>query len=158
MGLDLQREDPASWNLTRPGIVSRFINAMSRRERSPCSRIPSEPIDPGCGDLVSSMRSFASIAAPSSWRSEAAGNDRSVIGDIGPSGTDLPGAITEQAAILIDSGVDALILERFGRRAAHSALQELRPAVPDSISLIISLANGPVANTRKSRRDNCATS
>ena len=83
----------------------------------------------------------------------AAGPRAFVVGDIGPSTADDPGAAGDQAAILIESGVDALVLETFQLEAAVAALAEVRmvqgsPPVP----LIASLWRWPDAVEDAARR------
>ena len=57
---------------------------------------------------------------------QAAGSSGFVVGDIGPSTADEPGAAAEQAGVLVDAGVDALVLETFRLEPAVAALAELR--------------------------------
>jgi methionine synthase I (cobalamin-dependent) len=61
------------------------------------------------------------------------------VGDIGPTAAD-GGAVAEQAALLIEAGVDALILETHRLDQAEAALRQIertgRPRVPVLVSLI----------------------
>jgi homocysteine S-methyltransferase len=83
----------------------------------------------------------------------AAGPSGFVVGDIGASATDEPGAADEQAAILIDTGVDALILETFLMEAAIAVLPGLRANMGTrAVPLIVSLWQWPDAIEDGARR------
>ncbi len=143
VGLNLQRDDPALWNLTQPthvlavhrrdvaaGALAIFSNTFGAnrcwlqkygRERAV------EPINRRAVELA------RLAAGPGRW----------VIGDIGPTAGDQAGGAAEQAAILVDSGVDAVVLETFAAGPARSTLQEIRRTVPESIPLAVSLREWP---------------
>jgi 5-methyltetrahydrofolate--homocysteine methyltransferase len=66
-----------------------------------------------------------------------------VIGDIGPTAAAQTGAAAEQAAILVDGGVDALILETYLAEPAAHVFSELRAAMPDAPPILVSLREWP---------------
>jgi 5-methyltetrahydrofolate--homocysteine methyltransferase len=143
-GLDLRDDDPCLWNVDRPADVldlhSRDIAAGSRAlftntfgaNRAWLARFGRR------GDVRSINRAAVSLAR------RVAGLSPFLVGDIGPSAADEPGAVGEQAAVLIDSGVDALALETFQLGPALAALGELRAMLTTpSFPLIASLWRWP---------------
>ncbi len=143
IGLNLQHDDPAIWNLTGPmhvlavhqsdvaaGAMAIFSNTFGAnrcwlrrygREREV------EPINRRAVELARL----------------AAGPGRLVIGDMGPTAGDQAGAAAEQAAILADNGVDAVVLETCLAGPARAILEEIRRIVPESIPLVVSLREWP---------------
>ena len=111
LGLDRRSDDPVFWNLSRPGDVL----AIHRRDVAAGSgAILTNTFGANRFWLASSgkmARSSRSIAGPSELAREAAGPGRFVLGDLGPTAALEEGAAVEQAAILVDAGVDALIFE-----------------------------------------------
>lgn len=109
-GLDLSRDDPSLWNLDHPEVVATIhrldveagADALTTNtfgaNRSWLSRY-------GRADDVAAINRQAATLAR-----EAAGSDRLVFGCIGPTA---PGTEdeAEQARLLADAGVDALLLE-----------------------------------------------
>jgi 5-methyltetrahydrofolate--homocysteine methyltransferase len=138
-GLDLRSDDPSLWNLSRPKAVT----AVHRRDveagsdalltntfganRCWLARLGSAP-----GVELINRRAVALAR-------QAAGPDRLVIGGIGPTATEHPGASREQAEVLADAEVDALLLETHRADQAGRALRELGPgiALPVLVSLIV---------------------
>jgi methionine synthase I (cobalamin-dependent) len=72
---------------------------------------------------------------------EAAGVGGFVIGDVGPTGLGKSGAIREQARILVEAGVDALLFETFRADQAEAALREIFGSV--AVPLLVSLFDWP---------------
>jgi 5-methyltetrahydrofolate--homocysteine methyltransferase len=125
-GLDLATDDPALWVIDHPLEIL---------------EIHRQDIEAGSEALLSNT-----FGANRGWlerfRSDdetwlintravdlarkAAGRDRFVIGSIGPTASDHPETLREQAEILVGSGVDALILETHRLDQACSALESLR--------------------------------
>lgn len=137
-GLDLRSDDPSLWNLSRP----KEVTEVHRRD-----------VEAGADALLTN-----SFGANRCWLArlgsahgvepinrravalarQAAGPDRLVIGSIGPTATEHPGASREQAEVLADAGVDALVLETHRADQAGRALREIGPgiALPVLVSLI----------------------
>jgi len=142
-GLELQVDDPAFWNLTHPGQVLE----QHRRDVSSGS-------DAVLTNTFGANRYWlAKLGRPGAVESinrravelarRAAGPGRFVLGDLGPTTARLAGAAAEQAAILVDAGVDALCFETFRAAELESVLLEVnaRPAAP--IPILVSLWEWP---------------
>jgi homocysteine S-methyltransferase len=152
-GLDLRIDDPCLWNLDRPEQVL----DVHRRDAAAGSHVLFTNTFGATrvwltrsgrrGDVEAINRAGVDLAR------RAAGPSGFVVGDIGASAADEPGAAEEQAAILIDAGVDALILETFLPEAAIAALRVLRPNMGTSaVPLIVSLWRWPDAVEDAARR------
>jgi methionine synthase I (cobalamin-dependent) len=152
-GLDLRADDPCLWNLDRPSDVRdihlRDVSAGARvlftntfgANRAWLSRHGRG------GDVRPINRAAVELARP------AAGPSGFVVGDIGPSAAEEPGAIGDQAAVLIESGVDALVLETFQIEPAIAALEEIRALMgTPPIPLIVGLWRWPDAVEDAARR------
>jgi methionine synthase I (cobalamin-dependent) len=152
-GLDLRADDPCLWNLDRPDDVRdihfRDASAGSRvlftntfgANRAWLARFGRR------GDVVPINRAGVELARL------AAGPSVFVVGDIGPSAVEEPGAIGEQATVLIESGVDALILETFQLEPAIGAIEELRTLMGTApVPLIVALWRWPDAVEDAARR------
>jgi 5-methyltetrahydrofolate--homocysteine methyltransferase len=152
-GLDLRIDDPCLWNLDRPEHVldvhRRDAAAGSRvlltntfgANRAWLARLGRR------GDLEAINRAGADLAR------RAAGPSGFVVGDIGASAADEPGAADEQAAVLIDAGVDAIILETFLLESALAAMRGLRPNMASSaVPRIVGLWRWPGAIEDAARR------
>ncbi len=156
LGLVLAVDDPCLWNLTRPDAVF----AMHARD-----------VGAGAGALVTNTfganrRWLARFGradqvdqinrAAVALARRAAGPDRLVLGDIGP--TAVPGgseagvgavavadAVVEQAASLIDAGADALVFETYRVESALAALDQLgRDAANGrAVPILVSLVDWP---------------
>ncbi len=152
-GLDLRRDDPCLWNLDRPEDVldihrrdaaaggrAVFTNTFGAN-RAWLERLGRR------GDLEAIDRAGVDLAR------RAGGPSRFVVGDIGPSVVEQTGAAAEQAAILLDCEVDALVLETFELHAAVAALAEILAltATPD-VPLFVSLWRWPAAVEDAARR------
>jgi methionine synthase I (cobalamin-dependent) len=134
-GLDLRREDPSAWNLDRPEEVE-IIHRADRAagadviltntfgaNRHHLARYGLE------GRVERINRQAVSIA-----RSRA-GPGGFVLGDLGYSPS--ARAIADQAAILMDCGVDALILETYTSRNLAEAVEAVD--APSGFPIIVSV-------------------
>jgi homocysteine S-methyltransferase len=152
-GLDLRIDDPCQWSLDRPEHVldvhlrdaaagSRvFFTNTFGANRAWLARFGRR------GDVEAINRAGAELAR------RAAGPSGLVVGDIGASAADEPGAADEQAAVLIDAGVDAIILETFLLESAIATMRGLRPNMGSSaVPLIVSLWRWPDAVEDAARR------
>jgi methionine synthase I (cobalamin-dependent) len=145
-GLRLEDDDPCLWNLTHRAAVL----AVHRRDvtagaeavvtntfganRRALARL-------GCGDgprVAAINRTGVDLAR------RAAGTDRFVLGDIGPTAAD-GGAALEQAELLIEAGVDALLFETHRLEQAEDALRQIGPLGThrDGVPLLVSLVGWP---------------
>jgi 5-methyltetrahydrofolate--homocysteine methyltransferase len=125
-GLDLVGDDPALWVVDHPEEVSRnhrldiqagadaVVTATFGANRAWLDRF-------GRADETRLINRRAVEIARL-----ASGADRFVLGSIGPTATDHPPALIEQAEILFESGVDALFLETHRLDQAEVALRVLR--------------------------------
>jgi methionine synthase I (cobalamin-dependent) len=151
-GLVLGSDDPALWNLTRPDEVF----AIHRRDVAAGSdAVFTNTFGAnrhwlkkfGRETLVESINRRAVHLARS-----AAGADRYVIGDIGPAvGLD-PGTATEQAEILVDAGVDALILETYRYPDVEPVLAGVIGSLAAPIPVLVSLWEWPESAVLAARR------
>ena len=93
-------------------------------------------------------------AAPSSWPARAAGPRRFVVGSLGPTtAAEEAGAAAEQAAILVEAGVDALLFETYRLRTDRVRARGSRPvAVAAPVPLIVSLWEWPIPPGPTARR------
>jgi len=143
LGLDLSGDDPALWNQTRP----RDVLAMHRRDVAAGSdaiftntfganrfwlkRLGRE------GEVEAINRRAALLAR------RAAGPGRFVCGAIGPSAARQEGAASEQAAVLVDAGVDALVFETYRFPEVERVLCEVARSRTAPIPLVASLWEWP---------------
>lgn len=150
-GLDPRRDDPCLWTLDRPGEVA----DIHRRDAAAgavavltntfgANRVWLARRGRGA-DLEAINRAAVELAR------RAVGSSGLVLGDIGPSTADEPGAAGEQAALLADAGVDALILETFRLDEAIAAMAEVA-SIPGRPPVIVSLWTWPVAVESAARR------
>ena len=137
-GLDLSQDDPAVWNLVRPDDV---FDLHQRDVAAGSDAVYSNTFGANRVRLARFARETeveAIIRSAVSLAREAVGSERFVIGDIGPSAVEDARAYREHAEILMDSGVDALILETHTVAQALLGLEHLRkldPGVPILVSL-----------------------
>jgi methionine synthase I (cobalamin-dependent) len=144
-GLDLQNDDPALWCLSHPeaivaihrldlasGADAVLTNTFSAN-RSWLARF-------GQADHVDSINRRAVELARS-----AAGPGRFVVGSVGPTAGKEPGAAAEQALVLVDEGVDALLLETYRLPEIESVLEEVTAALPvhEPVPVFVSLWEWP---------------
>ncbi len=125
-GLDLATDDPSLWAVDRPEEVfevhrldieagaDALLTDTFGANRAWLDRFGRS------GEVPAINRRGVELARL------AAGPDRFVIGSIGPTASDRPPALIEQAEILVESGVDALLLETHRLDQAEAALRVLR--------------------------------
>jgi 5-methyltetrahydrofolate--homocysteine methyltransferase len=142
-GLDLRCDDPALWNLTCPAEVlaihCRDVAAGSDAVLTNtfgANRFWLKKLGQQ-GAVESINRRAVQLAR------RAAGADRYVIGDIGPAAARIPGAAAEQAAVLVDACVDALIFETYRYPDVEPALAEVIRSLATPIPLLVSLWQWP---------------
>ncbi len=143
LGLRLDRDDPALWNLTHPadvlGLHGRDVAAGSEVLLTNTFGANRGWLDRyGHGDAVVSINRKAAELARL-----AAGPGRFVLGDIGPSAASRSGAAAEQAAILVESRVDGVLLETYRAGTVESVLAEISPVVGGTLPIIVSLWEWP---------------
>jgi 5-methyltetrahydrofolate--homocysteine methyltransferase len=143
MGLDLSCDDPALWNLIRRDDVL----AIHRRDAAA-----------GAGAILantfganrvwlarygreSGVETINRRAVELARRAVAPG--RFVLGDIGPAAAQQAGAAVEQAAVLVDAGVDALLFETFRLPDVLGVLREVTRLLSGRIPLVVSLCEWP---------------
>jgi methionine synthase I (cobalamin-dependent) len=152
LGLDLSSCDPSLWNLMHP---DRVLDLHQRDVHAGANAVLTNTFGAnrawlaryGQHDAVERInRAAVSLAR------QAAGSEGFVFGDIGPSASRQPGAAGEQAAILIEAGVDALCLETFRAASVDSVLLELRRSVGAQVPLLVSLWQWPRPMDAAARR------
>ena len=142
-GLDLRDDDPALWVLSHPDEVEmihrRDVAAGSEAVFTNTFGASRPWLDRfGRADDTEAINRSAVLLAR-----RAAGARRHVIGTIGPAAALLDGAAAEQAAILVDAGVDALILETYRLAPALAALRAVSSVVAGEVPLCASLWDWP---------------
>ena len=151
-GLVLSSDDPALWNLTRPAEVF----AIHRRDAAAGSdAVFTNTFGAnrhwlkkfGREALVESINRRAVRLARS-----AVGTNRYVVGDIGPTAGLDPRAATEQAEILVDAGVDALILETYRYPDVEPVLAGVIGSLAAPIPVLVSLCAWPESAVLAARR------
>lgn len=149
-GLDVEHDDPCLWNLARPGDVldlhRRDAAAGSRVVLSNtfgANRVRLERL--GRSDVEAINRAAVALAR------RAIGAGGYVAGDIGPTAAARPRAALEQAEVLLDAGVDALVLETFELDTSLMVLETIRPAA-GAVPVIASLWRWPSEVESAARR------
>jgi 5-methyltetrahydrofolate--homocysteine methyltransferase len=151
-GLDLGCDDPALWNLTNPELVA----DMHRRDAAAGADVLLTNTFGanrfwlarfGRRDAVESINRRAAQLARS-----AAGPRRFLLGALGPTTAQEAGAAAEQAAILVDAGVDALLFETFRAETIDSVLLEVASLYARGVPLIVSLWDWPDPPGETARR------
>jgi methionine synthase I (cobalamin-dependent) len=142
-GLDLGTDEPAVWCLSHPDAVV----AIHRRD-----------VAAGSDALVTNtfganrcrLARFDQVTeigrinrAAVELARIAGGEERFVIGSIGPATAAEPGAGAEQATILVKEGVDALLLETFRYPEVECVLEEVTAAVRGGVPVFASLWEWP---------------
>jgi methionine synthase I (cobalamin-dependent) len=140
-GLRLGEDDPAFWNVSRSEVVAEFhrrdvsagadvlLTNTFGANRTWLSRF-------GRTDEFETINRRAVELA----RREA-GPHRFVVGSIGPTAADGPRAYLDQAMVLVDAGVEALLFETHRLDQAEVALGQVAPHVP--VPLLVSLLGWP---------------
>ena len=136
LGLDLTRDDPALWNLDRPASV---LDLHCRDASAGADVLTANTFGANRPTLERLGRS-ADLAAINrravQLAREAAGPDRFVLGSIGPGPIGVvprEADYSQQAAILLDAGADALLIET---RSADRAIEALRQLEGDAVILV----------------------
>jgi len=140
-GLSLKDDDPSLWNLSRPDSVAaihrvdRIAGAHALTTNTfGANRVWLERY--GRADQFEAInREAVSLAR------EAADPEGFVLGNLGPTGVGEPGTVRDQARLLADAGVDALLFETFLFEQAVTALEEVAGLV--AIPLLVSLHQWP---------------
>jgi methionine synthase I (cobalamin-dependent) len=151
-GLDLARDDPALRVLHRPADVfdlhARDVAAGSDALLTNTFGANRGWLDRfGRGDDAAAINRRAVALAR-----EAAGSDRLVIGPVGPTSADDPGALIEQVEALAVAGVDALLFETYRADQAERALKALGPSRAGAVPRLVSLVDWPRAETAELAR------
>ncbi len=142
-GLDLRHDDPALWNFTHPEIV----HDLHRRDvAAGADAVITNTFGAnrfwlarfGKGDAVESINRRAALLAR-----RAAGPGRFVLGSVGPTTASEPGAAAEQAAVLVEAGIDALLFETFHAGEIDPVLEEVDRSPARRIPVIVSLWEWP---------------
>jgi 5-methyltetrahydrofolate--homocysteine methyltransferase len=140
LGLDLQASDPALWNLTHPesiaAIHARDIAAGSDVLLTNTFGANTAWLDRfgRAGEMAAINRRAVAIAR------ETAGPGRFLLGTIGPT-TGTAEFSRAQAEVLVESGVDGLLLETHTLSTALNGLGALRTA--NDRPILVSLASWP---------------
>jgi 5-methyltetrahydrofolate--homocysteine methyltransferase len=151
-GLDLDREDPALWNLTHPervlaihrADVAAGANALLTNTFGASSAWLGRY---GAARAVATINRRAVALARL-----AGGRDCFVLGDIGPAAAAEARSAASQAALLFEAGVDGLLFETFRAPALLAVLGEVRRTVSGSIPLLASLCEWPLPPEETARR------
>jgi methionine synthase I (cobalamin-dependent) len=143
-GLDIRTDDPALWCLTHPehvaSIHERDVAAGADAVLTNtfgANRCRLERL--GKPNLLESINRRAVQLARSAMDSH-----RFVLGSMGPTCRMESGAAAEQAAILVNEGVDALVLETFRFHEVEPVLQEVVGAISGAVPVFVSLWEWPV--------------
>ena len=141
LGLDLSRDDPAFWNLSRPDAVSSIhsLDVAAGADVLLTNTFGANRLWLAAfgrdHETLSINRRACSLARA------AAGPNRHVLGSIGPSAAEDPSACREQADLLAELGVDAVLFET---HTFDRAVRSLRATGPDSqIPRLVSLVSWP---------------
>lgn len=158
-GLDLRSDDPSLWNLTHPDEVQ----DVHRRDVAAGSQVLfTNTFGANASWLANHRSGWANLGRTHAVEAinrravalarQAAGSEPFVVGSIGPTAADQPGAALEQAAILVDAGVDALVFETYRAETAERVLRQVRALRSGSTPLIVSLWEWPEPVESTARR------
>jgi methionine synthase I (cobalamin-dependent) len=142
-GLNLRSDDPCLWNLTHPAEVldlhDRDVSAGSQvlvTNTFGANRFWLTKF--GRADAVAAINGRAVALAR-----RAIGSGGFVVGDIGPTAAQEAGAAAEQAAALIDSGVDAIVFETYRAEPLFEVLHEIQLERGAAVPILVSLWQWP---------------
>ena len=150
LGLDLAHDDPAFWNVARPDAV----RSLHTRDRAA-----------GADGVVTNTFGANRVWLARWSRQEeadtinrravalaraAVGDAGLVFGSVGPTAACCADAVCEQASILADAGVDALLFETHDLGQAESSLRAIRSRL--ACSILVSLVAWPAPITDSARR------
>jgi methionine synthase I (cobalamin-dependent) len=147
-GLDLRSDDTALWNLTHPEVVSEVHRADIA---AGSDSILSNTFGANTAWLsrFGQAGEMAAINRRAVELARDAGPDRFVLGSIGPTAADRPGAYRAQADALANAGVDGLLLETHRSDRALTALRELRLALDFPILVSLFWLHEPIADAAR---------
>ena len=152
LGLDIRSEDPCLWNLTRPDEV---VNLHTRDVAAGSRALFTNSF--GANRLWLARQGRANLVEKINRNAvelalKSIGSNGFVIGDIGPTAADEPGATSEQAAVLIQSGVHAIILETYRSEPLMRAIHEIRTHLGMPVPILASLWEWPVSLADTAKR------
>lgn len=149
-GLDLAQDDPAFWNLSQPETV-RAIHACD--VAAGADALVANTFGANRAWLARWGRAaeveVVNRAAVANAR-EAGGQGTLLFGSIGPTAAGSPDAVREQALVLADAGVDAILLETLRLDQALTSLAWARSAV--ALPILVSLVDWPALMVDSARR------
>jgi 5-methyltetrahydrofolate--homocysteine methyltransferase len=141
LGLDLRFSDPALWNLSNPEAVA----AIHARDIAAGSDVLLSNTFGANASWLGRFGRAVEMAAINqravALARMAAGPDRFVLGTIGPTASSAD-FYRAQAEVLVEAGVDGLLLETHSQSAALNGLDALRTVINQPI--LVSLASWPL--------------
>jgi methionine synthase I (cobalamin-dependent) len=150
-GLDLQSDDSALWNLTRP-------DAVRETHRRDVAAGADAVVTNTFGANRAWLERFGRAGAVESINrcacalARAASDGRFVLGGIGPAAARQAGAAAEQAAIVADAGVDTFFFETFALEEIEPVLAEVDTALGGRMTRLVSLRQWPDLSGPAARR------
>jgi methionine synthase I (cobalamin-dependent) len=149
LGLDLRSSDPALWNLSNSEAVA-AIHARDIAAGSDVLLSNTFGANASWLDRYGRIVEMAAINQSAvALARTAAGPDRFVLGTIGPTAGSAE-VYRAQAEVLVEAGVDGLLLETHGQSAALLGLDALRSFINQPI--LVSLASWPLETRQCARR------
>jgi 5-methyltetrahydrofolate--homocysteine methyltransferase len=142
-GLVLGQDDPALWNLTHRDDVALLHRADVA---AGAQAVVTNTFGANRSWLakLGRQRSVASINRRAVDLARQAALGRAfVLGGIGPTVAHEAGAAAHQAAVLVDCGVDAILLETFRAAEIEDVLLEVARAAKDAMPILVSLWDWP---------------
>lgn len=151
LGLDPNRDDPALWNVDRPESVAELHrrDVASGSEAVYANTFGANRVRLARFGREAEVEPINRAAVALARR--AVGPDRFVIGDLGPSAIEDDRAYREQAEILAEAGVDALVLETHTPASAERGLDLLR-TLRSALPILVSLLDRPLPSRETLRR------
>jgi methionine synthase I (cobalamin-dependent) len=151
-GLDFRRDDPSLWNLTHPQEVL----ALHHRDVAAGSQVLFTNTFGANRSWLARYAQADGVAAINrravALARQAAGPAGFVVGDIGPAAAEPAEAAAEQAAVLVDAGVDALILETYRAGVVDGALRRVLASRARPVPVLVSLWQWPDPPDATARR------
>lgn len=140
-GLDLAHDDPAFWNLTHPEAV-RVIHAQdvaAGADALVTNTFGANRAWLARWDRAAEVEAINRAAVANAR--QASSDHTLLLGSIGPTVAGSPDAVREQARVLADAGVDAILLETYQFDQALASLPYARSEV--ALPIIVSLVDWP---------------